>query len=163
MSKARGALVRALDVSLYANLIPTLAAFIVIGRSGAALTSDIATFRIGRTAEAFAAMNLEPYHFTVLPRIVGVTLSLLILTFWIGLAVCVTAVLVHLAFNPISAASLFVESARLLRPTAIALTLLKAAIFGASIAVIHCMYGLRARAVMDIARNIPPAFIVASS
>ena len=55
------------------------------------------------------------------------------------------------------------KSARLLRPTAIALTLLKVAIFGASIAVIHCMYGLRARAVIDIARKIPPAFVVASS
>ena len=37
------------------------------------------------------------------------------------------------------------------------------AIFGASIAVIHCMYGLPARAVIDIPRNIPPAFVVASS
>ena len=156
-------LIRALEVSIYANLIPILVAFIVIGRSGAALTSDVASFRIGQTVDAFAAMNLEPVHFMVLPRIVGMTISLLLLTFWMAFAAYATSVLIHLVIHPTQLARALSESARLFAAGPVLLTILKVALFGLSIAAVHCMFGLRCRTVIDIARNIPSAFVASSS
>ncbi len=175
-------LIRALEVSIYGNLIPILVAFIVIGRSGAALTSDVASFRIGQTVDAFAAMNLEPVHFMVLPRIVGMTISLLLLTFWMAFAAYATSVLIHLVIHPTvrlrrllflvhgmqrttpdPLARALSESARLFAAGPVLLTILKVALFGLSIAAVHCMFGLRCRTVIDIARNIPSAFVASSS
>ena len=156
-------LLRAIEIAIFNNLVPILVAFIVIGRSGTALTADVATFRIHQVTDTFAAMNLEPFHFLVLPRIVGITVSLLILTFWTSLVTYATCVLIHLALHISSLRVMLLESAAIFAAGPIFLTVVKVMIFGISIAVIHCLYGLRCRATIDIARNIPPAVVTASS
>ena len=56
--------------------------FLVIGRSGNAITSELGSLRINRTLESLASMGIEPYHFLVLPRVLAMMVSLVVLYIW---------------------------------------------------------------------------------
>lgn len=57
------------------ELGPLLTNFIVIGRSGAAISSELANMRVGHEIRVLDAQGLDPFTYLVVPRVVGVALS----------------------------------------------------------------------------------------
>ena len=57
------------------ELGPLLTAFVVIGRSGTAIASELATMRVNREVEVLDAQGLGPFAYLALPRILGVMIS----------------------------------------------------------------------------------------
>lgn len=64
------------------ELGPLLTILIVIARSGAAIATELGTMQINHEVETLEAMGISPLHYLVLPRIIGVTLSVFILTIY---------------------------------------------------------------------------------
>jgi len=62
------------------NLAPLLANFIVIGRSGTAITTELASMEISGEARILDALGLDPFLYLVVPRVLGVVLSVFGLT-----------------------------------------------------------------------------------
>ncbi len=59
---------------------PVLVNFIVIGRSGTAIVTELATMRVHGQVRLLDAQGLEPMVYLVMPRLLGVSVSALCLT-----------------------------------------------------------------------------------
>lgn len=65
-----------LIIVIIRELGPILTSFIVIGRSGTAITTEIGNMVVSHEIEALEAMGVDPIRYIVIPRILGVTISL---------------------------------------------------------------------------------------
>lgn len=62
------------------ELGPLFANFIVLGRSGAAIASELAAMRISGEVDLLDELGIDPFHYLVVPRVLGVALSVCCLT-----------------------------------------------------------------------------------
>ncbi len=147
------------DAAVYHTLLPIMLIFLVIGRSGNAITSELGSLRINRTLESLAGMGIEPYHFLVLPRVLAMMVSLSLLYIWTTLwsVACVTVLSVvelHTSIKGVIHALVHhIEFMDFL------LTFVLLAYVGAVLVVVHAYFGLAATSKMVVARNLPRAFI----
>jgi len=74
--------VEAVGIAIGRELGVLLTAIIVAGRSGSAFTAQIGTMQVNLEVDAMRTMGLNPVEWLVLPRILALTLSLPLLTFW---------------------------------------------------------------------------------
>ena len=62
------------------ELGPLLTSFVVIGRSGTAVTAELATMRVNREDRVLEAQGVDPFSYLVMPRGLGMMISVLCLT-----------------------------------------------------------------------------------
>lgn len=62
---------------LIRELGPLIVAFIVIGRSGAAIAAELASMRVHRELDSLEAMGVDPFDYLVVPRMAGVVAALI--------------------------------------------------------------------------------------
>lgn len=67
------------------ELGPILTAFIVIGRSGTAITTEIGNMMVSHEIEALESMGIDPIRYIVIPRVLGVTASMVALNVYFAL------------------------------------------------------------------------------
>lgn len=123
------------------ELGPLLTAFIVIGRSGTAIATELGNMIVNHEVEAVDAMGIDPLRFIVLPRLIGVTSA----TVGLGLLFVVVALLGGWLFARFLIYYPFIAYLADLReslgPWDVALCFIKCASFGIIIAVICCYRG----------------------
>ena len=61
------------------EVVPLLLIFLVIGRSGTAITIDVASMKLNDELHALRMMAIDPARFIALPRVLGVTFAFLVL------------------------------------------------------------------------------------
>jgi phospholipid/cholesterol/gamma-HCH transport system permease protein len=71
---------RLIVIIIVRQLGPILTALAVVGRSGTAITAELATNTVLREVRALEGMGIDPYHYLVLPRVLGCIISVTILT-----------------------------------------------------------------------------------
>ncbi|HEX7939850.1 MAG TPA: ABC transporter permease [Gemmatimonadaceae bacterium] len=126
------------------ELGPLFAAIIVVARSGTAIASELATARVMGEVTALEALGVDPVQLMVLPRLIGVAISVALLAIYFDFIAIVgglvsTAALAHLPPGD------YLESLRLgLSSSDVFLVLVKGAVFGVGTAAICCWAGLRA-------------------
>lgn len=64
------------------ELGPLLTAFIVVGRSGTAITTELGNMRVARDVVALELMGIRVARFIVMPRMVGMVVSMICLTLY---------------------------------------------------------------------------------
>jgi len=62
------------------ELGPLLTNFIVIGRSGTAIASELASMRVNHEVKVLDSQGLDPFVYLVLPRVLGIMVSVFCLT-----------------------------------------------------------------------------------
>jgi len=135
---------------------PLLVNFLVIGRSGTAIVTELATMRVHGQVHVMDAQGLDPMIFLVMPRVAGVAISILCLTIffvWISLASGFVAgyFLETGAHDPAA----FIQSVlKPIRIIDIINLLAKTLLPGMLTAVICCMEGLK---ISGIATEVPQA------
>jgi phospholipid/cholesterol/gamma-HCH transport system permease protein len=67
------------------ELGPLLTGFIVIGRSGTAITAEIGNMVVSHEIEALESMGVDPVRYIAIPRIIGVTVSLVSLNIYFNI------------------------------------------------------------------------------
>lgn len=67
------------------ELGPLLTAFIVIGRSGTAISTEIGYMMVNHEIQAIEMMGINPLRFIVLPRLVGVAVAIVCLSFYFNI------------------------------------------------------------------------------
>lgn len=70
---------RLIVIVIVRQLGPILAALAVVGRSGTAITAELATNTVLREVRALEGMGIDPYHYLVLPRLAGCMISVTVL------------------------------------------------------------------------------------
>jgi phospholipid/cholesterol/gamma-HCH transport system permease protein len=75
-------IVNLLGISVLRELGPLLAAILVAGRSGSAMTAQIGVMRLTQELDALSAMGLSHTQRLVMPRVVSLSLALPLLVLW---------------------------------------------------------------------------------
>ncbi len=136
-------IVQLLGVSIVRELGPVLAAILVAGRSGSAITAQIGVMRVTQELDAMEVMGISRGQRLILPRVVALALVMPLLILWTdALALIGGMVAAHYELG--LQFMWFVQQL----PDAVGLTnywigLVKGVTFGIWIALVACHFGLR--------------------
>jgi phospholipid/cholesterol/gamma-HCH transport system permease protein len=124
------------------ELAPLLTALIVISRSGTAIATELGTMKINGEIDSIEMMGIPADRYLILPRITGVTTSIVILTVYFVLSSFVGSFIVasvgwHIPYDQFVQGIL---SSLGLKEVVVLFT--KSVLFGLFISAICCRYGL---------------------
>lgn len=94
-------LYRSLIIVITRELGPLLTAFIIISRSATAITTELGTMVTHHEVEAYLATGIDPIAHRVVPRVLGVTISLLFLNVYFNVFGLLGSYLVTRLIRPI--------------------------------------------------------------
>jgi phospholipid/cholesterol/gamma-HCH transport system permease protein len=132
-------IVNILGLSLVRELGPVLAAILIAGRSGSAITAQIGVMRVTEELDAMRVLGIPQGYRLVLPRAMAMALAMPLLTVWTTLAALFGGMLAADLTMGVTPAYFFEQVSNLY------LALAKSAVFGLMIALIGCHYGLRVK------------------
>lgn len=144
---------------LFHQLVPFITAIVVIGRSGTSITSEIASMQSQQAIEGVLLVGIDPHQLFVLPRMLGMTLSMLLLAIWMMTGAILGAGFLALLVDGVAVTQVWRICANQLTLGELALVSFMMTWFGVSIATIHCYYGFLSRNAVDTSRNLPRAFV----
>lgn len=125
------------------ELGPMLTALIVLLRTGTATVVELGTARALGEVEALEALGIDPVHYLVVPRVIGMSLGLFALTIYMILGALVSGYLWAFVQDvPLMPADYFQQLAASLGGLDFVILGLKTLMFGAAIAVVTCFHGL---------------------
>jgi phospholipid/cholesterol/gamma-HCH transport system permease protein len=134
-----------LGISLVRELGPVLAAILVAGRSGSAITAQIGVMRVTEELDAMRVMGISHSYRLVLPRALALAIVMPLISVWTTAAAMLGGMLaadmsmdvtpsffIHALPDAVQAANLTLASA-------------KSVVFGLLIALIGCHFGMRVK------------------
>ncbi len=131
---------------LVRELGPLAAALLVLARVGTAIVIELGLSRAQGEVEALEALGIDPVHYLVMPRVIGLAAAIFSLTVYLLIVALLSGYLfVFLQDVPLTPADYFGQIARALVWQDFALLGLKTLTFGATIAVVTCYHGLAQR------------------
>ena len=136
-------IVNILGIALIRELGPMLAAILVAGRSGSAITAQIGVMRVTDELDAMRVMGISHSFRLVLPRAMALALAMPLISVWTtfcALAGGMLAADISLGITPTFFLRALPEAVQLGNLT---LAVSKSVVFGLLIALIGCHYGLR--------------------
>ncbi|MCL4136885.1 UNVERIFIED_CONTAM: hypothetical protein GTU68_033724 [Idotea baltica] len=124
------------------EMAPVLTALVISGRIGASMTAEIGSMKITEQIDALRTLSIDPIRYIVLPRFLGLTLMMPLLTlFALGIAVFGAFGVSHYFLDLTS--QVFFSSVRdFFQIEDLLGGLFKGVIFGMMIALIGCFKGL---------------------
>ncbi len=134
-----------LGLALIRELGPALAAILVAGRSGSAITAQIGVMRVTEELDAMRVMGIAHGYRLVLPRAIALAIAMPLLSIWTILAALAGGMLATYATLDISPQYFIETLPRVVQPVNLYLALAKSALFGALIALVGCHFGLRVK------------------
>src|SRR5437762_3674057 len=125
------------------ELGPLLAALLVLARIGTANVVELGTARAMGEVEALEALGIDPVHYLVVPRVIGMAVGIFSLTVYLILGALVSGYLwAFLQDVPLRPGEYFRQLAGALSGLDFALLALKTCAFGFIIAIVTCYHGL---------------------
>lgn len=138
-------IVNILGISLIRELGPVLAAILIAGRSGSAITAQIGVMRVTEELDAMRVMGIPRGFRLVMPRALALAVVMPLISVWTTIAALLGGMLaadISMDVTPayfINSLPAAVDVANLSLATA------KSVVFGVLIALIGCHYGLRVK------------------
>jgi len=125
------------------ELGPLLTAFLVLARIGTANVIELGTARAMGEVEALEALGVDPVHYLVVPRVVGMTVGVFALTMYLILGALLSGYLwAFLQDVPLRPSDYFRQLTASLSVLDFALLALKISAFGFITAIVSCYHGL---------------------
>ena len=142
---AESFVVNILGISLIRELGPMLAAILVAGRSGSAITAQIGVMRVTEELDAMRVMGIPHSFRLVMPRTIALALAMPLISVWTTLAALAGGMLAAEVAMDISPAYFMQALPSAVKVGNLGLAMAKSVVFGASIALIGCHWGLRVK------------------
>jgi phospholipid/cholesterol/gamma-HCH transport system permease protein len=120
-----------------------MTAIVLAGRTGAAFAAQIATQKVNEEINAISTFGLNPVEFLVVPRILATILVVPLLTVFADVIGLFGGALVMAGTFKVSYLQFYSQLLKSVTAQDLALGIVKAAVFGATIAVIGCHRGFR--------------------
>ena len=125
------------------ELGPLVAALLVLARIGTANVIELGTARAMGEVEALEALGIDPVHYLVVPRVMGMALGVFALTVYLILGALLSGYLwAFLQDVPLRPGDYFHQLAGALSGLDFALLAVKTLAFGFIIALVTCYHGL---------------------
>ncbi|MDX2110516.1 MAG: ABC transporter permease [Verrucomicrobiota bacterium] len=131
-------------LAMVRELGPVMAAIIVAGRVGSAITAELASMRVYQEVDALRTMNIAPERVLVLPRLVAILLTMPFLTIMSVLAGWLGGALVA-QYEPsiqLDYSTFFQVMKNFVKVEALTDGLIKGQVFGFCVVLICCNVGL---------------------
>jgi phospholipid/cholesterol/gamma-HCH transport system permease protein len=138
-------IVNLLGVSLVRELGPMLAAILIAGRSGSAITAQIGVMRVTEELDAMRVMGIPHGFRLVMPRAIALAIAMPLIAVWTTLVALLGGMLAADLSLQISPQFFINALPAAVEPVNLALAMGKSVVFGILIALIGCHYGLRVK------------------
>jgi phospholipid/cholesterol/gamma-HCH transport system permease protein len=132
-------------VTVIRELGPLLTMFIVVGRSGSAITTELGYMRVGQEITALELMGVQVTRFIVMPRMMGMILSMICLTLYFDTVAVLGGFVVAKLKLTVPFAAFAKAVTHSLSVTDLVVTATKGVLFGMAVAAICCHHGLSVR------------------
>lgn len=130
-------------IGIVRELGPVLVGLMVAGRVSSSMAAEIGTMRVTEQLDALATLNTDSYRFLIAPRLFAAVIAMPLLVLAanaIGVFGGYLLAVYKLGFNAVG----YLEtSRRVLEPDDLAMSMVKAAVFGFFIALMGCYHGFR--------------------
>ena len=139
-------IVNILGLALIRELGPMLAAILIAGRSGSAITAQIGVMRVTEELDAMQVMGIARGFRLVLPRALALALAMPLISVWTTLAALAGGMLAADLTLGITPDYFMAALPQVVPVVNLSLALAKSVVFGVVIALIGCHFGLRVQA-----------------
>lgn len=136
-------IVNILGVSLIRELGPVLAAILIAGRSGSAITAQIGVMRVTEELDAMKVMGIPRGFRLVMPRAMAMVVAMPLLAVWTTVAALLGGMVAADFAMGLTPAYFVTALAKAVNISNLWLAVGKSTVFGLLIALIGCHYGLR--------------------
>ncbi|RZJ09999.1 MAG: ABC transporter permease [Rubrivivax sp.] len=137
--------VNILGLAVLRELGPLLAAIIVAGRSGSAMTAQIGVMRVTQELDALSVMGISHTVRLVAPKVIALAVSLPLIALWMSALMLLGGMVAAGAQLKLDATTFLRTLPGVVEPVNLWLGWSKSAIFGALIALLACHFGLRVK------------------
>ncbi|HTW51294.1 MAG TPA: MlaE family lipid ABC transporter permease subunit [Stellaceae bacterium] len=134
--------VNLLGISILRELGVLLSAIIIAGRSGSAFTAQIGTMQVNEEIDALRTLGLDPVEVLVLPRLLGLGLTLPLLVFYADFMGILGGALMSWLVLDINIPNFLTQLQSAVTTTTLWVGVVKAPFFAAIIALVGCYEGL---------------------
>jgi phospholipid/cholesterol/gamma-HCH transport system permease protein len=129
-------------VILVREVLPLLTAFLVIGRSGTAITVEVGSMKLGDELAALSMMGIPFEHFVLLPRLVGMVVSFQLLMAYAYVAALAGGYYVWFVLSESAASFPLLDLLESVDFKDLVLSVVKVTLFGIVVAVTSVQHGL---------------------
>jgi phospholipid/cholesterol/gamma-HCH transport system permease protein len=136
-------IVNILGMSIFRELGPLLAAILVAGRSGAAITAQIGVMRVTEELDAMQVLGLPIGFRLVLPRVLALVIAMPLLVLWTDAMALLGGALISWKNLNIDIYYFLQALPRVIPIANVWLGLIKGTCFGLQIGLVSCYFGLR--------------------
>jgi phospholipid/cholesterol/gamma-HCH transport system permease protein len=136
-------IVDVLGISLIRELGPVLAAILIAGRSGSAITAQIGVMRVTEELDAMKVMGIAQGFRLVMPRALAMAVAMPLITVWTTISALVGGMLAADLVLGVTPEFFAVALPAAVQASNLTLAVGKSVVFGLMIALIGCHYGLR--------------------
>lgn len=136
-------IVDVLGIALIRELGPVLAAILLAGRSGSAITAQIGVMRVTEELDAMRVMGIAQGYRLVMPRALAMAIAMPLVTVWTTVSALFGGVLAADLAMGISPAYFLSALPAAVEVSNLTLAVGKSMVFGVLIALVGCHYGLR--------------------
>jgi len=138
-------IVNILGLSLIRELGPVLAAVLIAGRSGSAITAQIGVMRVTEELDAMRVMGIPHGFRLVMPRVLALAIAMPLISIWTSAAAIIGGMLAANATLDISLSFFLQALPRAVPFGNVVLAMSKSAVFGVLIALIACYFGMKVK------------------
>jgi phospholipid/cholesterol/gamma-HCH transport system permease protein len=131
-------------VAVVREMAPIMTAIVMAGRTGGAYAAEIAMMQGNEEIDALQVAGISPFDYLVLPRVVALVAMMPLLYIYACLVGIAGGFVVAYATLALSPTAFFVQLQSSLPASEFYLGLTKSVCFGAFIALVSCLIGLRA-------------------
>ncbi len=138
-------IVNILGISLIRELGPVLAAILIAGRSGSAITAQIGVMRVTEELDAMRVMGIAKGFRLVMPRALALAIVMPLISVWTTIAALLGGMIAASAAMGITPAFFINALPAAVEVSNLTLATAKSIVFGLLIALVACHFGLRVK------------------
>ena len=138
-------IVNILGISLIRELGPVLAAILIAGRSGSAITAQIGVMRVTEELDAMRVMGIARGFRLVMPRALALAIVMPLISVWTTVAALLGGMLAANAAMGITPSFFITALPAAVEISNLTLATSKSIVFGLLIALVGCHFGLRVK------------------
>lgn len=149
-------------VAMTREMGPLITAIMIAGRSGSAITSEIATMVVTEETDALKSMGLNPVKYVLVPKFYAITITMPMLTILSMLLGIFGALVIGYTYLNIGIEPFMDEVANVLIMKDVVTGLIKSVIFAWLIVIIAAYFGFRVKGGAEGVGRVTTASVVAS-
>ncbi len=149
-------------IAMVSEMGPLITAILVAGRSGSAITAEIATMKVSEEIDALHVMGVDPIPYLIVPKLYALVITLPLLTVFANIIGITGGAVIGVTYLDISFLPFFKEVFSVLRYKEVFTGLIKSLVFSVIILLTATYFGFRVKGGAEGVGRVTTASVVAS-